>query len=204
MLSFFYKIFGINAPVETDLQKNIRLKNPLKIIIGAGGLLADADWVATEVKSLDVTNESNWFEVLQGKKVDNVFAEHVWEHLNPEQTEAGNKNIFMFLKSGGRFRVAVPDGFKPDEEYINYVKPGGHGAGADDHKILYNYQIIKTDLEKVGFKVELLEYWDEDGKFHFTDWNIEHGKVLRSRSYDQRNVNGELKYTSLIIDAIKP
>jgi len=202
MLTFFNKIFNKKI-LESDLQKKIRLSDPLKIIIGAGGLAANSDWVTTEVKTLDVTKEDNWFAVLQGKQVDNVFAEHVWEHLSLEQTEKANKNIFKFLKSRGRFRVAVPDGFKPDEEYINYVKPGGNGAGADDHKILYNYQIMKMALEKVGFKVELLEFWDEEGKFHYTNWNLEHGKVLRSRRFDPRNISGELKYTSLIIDAIK-
>ncbi|MCX6313015.1 MAG: hypothetical protein NT084_15445 [Bacteroidetes bacterium] len=203
MTSLFDKFFR-KKYAETDLQKRIRTSDPLKIIVGSGNLPSDQSWIATEINTLDVTNEKNWLELLKGKSIHNIFAEHVWEHISPEQAEKANWNIFKFLKNGGRFRVAVPDGFKPDEDYINYVKPGGHGAGSDDHKILYNYQIMKIALEKVGFQVELLEYWDEEGEFHFTDWNLEHGKVMRSRRFDLRNTNGELKYTSLIVDAIKP
>lgn len=204
MASLFSKIFGSADPPESDLQKRIRQANPLKLIVGSGNLPADNSWITTELNTLDVTNTKNWELLLKGKHVDNVFAEHVWEHLTLEQTQAANMNIFNNLRSGGKLRIAVPDGYKPDEEYINYVKPGGTGAGADDHKILYNYQIMKSLLEKAGFKVEVLEYWDEHGEFHFAEWIVDEGKVLRSRRFDHRNATGELKYTSLIVDAIKP
>ena len=62
---------------------------------------------------------------------------------------------------------------------------------------------MTESLVKVGFKVELLEYWDEDGNFHFKNWTNKHGKVKRSKRYDSRNSDGQLNYTSLIIDAIK-
>lgn len=204
MKALFRKIFGKPSATETPLQKMVNRQEIIRLVIGSGGLPAPAGWIATEVTSLDVTDDNNWRAALRGRKATNVFAEHVWEHLTPEQAAAGNKNIFKHLKPGGRFRVAVPDGFHPDQEYINYVKPGGHGPGADDHKILYTYTTMREALEKAGFRVELLEYWDENGKFHFNDWSLEHGKVLRSKRYDQRNISGELKYTSLIIDAVKP
>lgn len=132
------------------------------------------------------------------------MAEHVWEHLNERDTELANKNCFHYLKNGGVLRLAVPDGFNPSREYIEYVRPGGIGAGADDHKILYNYKIMKERLERVGFKVKPLEYWDENGVFHFTDWTDDAGHVRRSRRYDPRNQDGSLNYTSLIVDAVKP
>jgi len=132
------------------------------------------------------------------------MAEHVWEHLTPHDTALANLNCYTFLKRGGRLRLAVPDGFHPDPAYIDYVRPNGNGAGADDHKILYNYKIMKANLEKVGFTVELLEYWDEAGKFHGCNWTDEGGHIRRSSRYDERNQHGKLAYTSLIVDAIKP
>jgi predicted SAM-dependent methyltransferase len=59
-------------------------------------------------------------------------------------------------------------------------------------------------LEDVGFRVHLLEYWDEEGQFHFEDWNDDCGHIKRSRRYDKRNQMGKLNYTSLIVDAVKP
>jgi predicted SAM-dependent methyltransferase len=132
------------------------------------------------------------------------MAEHVWEHLTDHDTALANKNCFQYLKPGGVLRLAVPDGFNPSKEYIEYVRPGGTGPGADDHKVLYTYQSMKERLERAGFKINTLEYWDENGKFYYIDWTDEGGRIRRSRRYDPRNQDGRLHYTSLIVDAIKP
>ena len=202
ILRKFFK--SIYKSPENDTFFKLFDLNKIRFNVGSGKVGFENDWFNTDKTTLDITQLNEWKRYLKFLKTDNVFAEHVWEHLTPEQADASNKNIYQCLKSGGRFRVAVPDGFNPDAAYINHVKVGGIGPGADDHKILYNYKTMKASLEKIGFKVELLEYWDEHGKFHYTDWDLEHGKVLRSRRFDKRNENGELKYTSLIIDAIKP
>jgi predicted SAM-dependent methyltransferase len=63
---------------------------------------------------------------------------------------------------------------------------------------------LRARLEKTGFTVNLLEYWDERGEFHSIDWTDEAGRILRSKRYDSRNKNGKLGYTSLIVEAEKP
>jgi predicted SAM-dependent methyltransferase len=90
--------------------------------------------------------------------------------------------MLLSFSQEGKIRIAVPDGYFPDPSYIEYVRPGGVGAGADDHKVLYNYILMKEQLQKVGFVVELLEYWDENGAFHYRDWDpIEGGMINRSK-----------------------
>ena len=59
-------------------------------------------------------------------------------------------------------------------------------------------------LENAGYKVRLLEWFDEQGKFHHEDWNAKDGFVMRSTRFDQRNRTNPTAYTSLIIDASKP
>jgi predicted SAM-dependent methyltransferase len=172
--------------------------------VGSGGVNRDRNWFATDIETLNILHEKDWRSLLRFLKLDNIMAEHVWEHLTDEQTAQANRNCFKFLKPGGVLRLAVPDGFNPDKAYIEHVRPGGNGPGADDHKILYNYKVMKSRLEKAGFDVHLLEYWDENGQFHFTDWTDEAGRIKRSRRYDSRNKDGKLGYTSLIVDAIKP
>jgi len=174
-----------------------------KFNIGAGGINREG-WLNTDIETLNITKSEDWSRQLLFLKLNNIMAEHVWEHLTDEDTALSNKNCFNFLKSGGVLRIAVPDGFNPDKEYIAHVIPGGTGPGAHDHKILYNYKIMSERLSKAGFKVNLLEYWDEQGKFHSTDWTDEGGYILRSKRYDPRNKDGILKYTSLIVDAVKP
>lgn len=187
-----------------QLFRKLNRKKVIKLNVGSAGINQSDDWIPTDIDMLDITKYWNWINILLYRKVANIMAEHVWEHLNERDTILANKNCFKFLRRGGKLRIAVPDGFKPDPDYINYVKPGGYGAGAEDHKILYNYKSMKQSLESTGFKVELLEYWDENGMFHFNEWTSSEGHIKRSKRFDSRNQNAELKYTSLIVDAIRP
>lgn len=190
---------------EAQFNKKVRskIKQKRKLNVGSGDVEFDQDWFSCDINILDITDRNNWEKLLGTIKLTNIFAEHVWEHLSKEDVVLANSNCYKFLKKGGRLRIAVPDGYHPDKAYIDYVKPNGTGAGADDHKVLYNYKTLSGLLEKEGFRTELLEYWDEKGKFHFKDWSTEDGKVERSRRFDHRNKNGRLSYTSLIIDAVK-
>ena len=173
-----------------------------KIIIGSGDTKIKG-WLSTSKKSLDVSNRHHFAKYWKKNNISNFLAEHVWEHLNESERYNANNNIMHYLKLGGKLRIAVPDGLHPSDEYINNVKPMGSGAGAEDHKILFNYKILKSELEDAGFTVELLEYWDEFGNFNFIDWSPKEGFVERSKDNDPRNTKSELNYTSLIIDAIK-
>lgn len=186
-----------------ELKNIIESKEELKIIVGDGDLISSSDWISTDIDILDVTDTNKWELIFNENKISNVFSEHVWEHLSIEESKIANLNIFNNLKKGGILRIAVPDGYNPDPNYIEYVRPGGSGAGAWDHKQLYDYKLLKQNLEKIGFKVNLLEYWDEFGNFNFVEWDTDHGKVIRSKRFDDRNKNGQLNYTSLIVDAIK-
>jgi len=131
------------------------------------------------------------------------MAEHVWEHLDETQTALANRYCWEYLAPGRSLRLAVPDGLHPSPDYIAYIRPGGTGAGADDHKVLYDYRNMTARLESTGFSVSLLEYWDETGCFHYIDWTSDNGHIDRSRRYDERNKQGTLGYTSLIVDATK-
>lgn len=59
-------------------------------------------------------------------------------------------------------------------------------------------------FEKAGFVVDLLEYCDENGTFHYKYWNELDGKIGRSLRFDTRNKDGKLGMVSIIIDAKKP
>lgn len=174
-----------------------------KFNIGSAGINHSREWIPTDIDLLNITVEEDWKKLLKFLQLNNIMAEHVWEHLSEKDTQLANKNCFKFLKKGGILRIAVPDGYNPDKAYIDYVKPGGNGPGADDHKILYTYKTMTDSLESVGFKVNMLEYWDENGKFHAVEWTDEGGHIVRSKRYDPRNKEGKLGYTSLIVDAVK-
>jgi predicted SAM-dependent methyltransferase len=193
----------IKPKAKRDCRQQIEaLGENIKLVLGTGYTQFQG-WVSTDIHQLNILSLEDWEYMLKGKKVTNMLSEHVWEHISLQDAEVANRHCYRFLSKGGRLRIAVPDGYFPDENYIEYVRPGGSGPGCDDHKLLYNYQLLTAELQKAGFITELLEYWDEKGQFHFKEWSPEDGMIQRSSRFDAANANGELKYTSLIVDAVK-
>lgn len=178
-------------------------KNDLKVIVGSAST-KQTGWISTNYPTLDLTDDATYISLFKvPHSVSRFLAEHVWEHLTLEDGEKAAALCYRFLKPGGVVRIAVPDGYHPDADYIAQVKPGGYGPGADDHKFLYNYQTLSKLFSEQGFQVELLEWFDEMGTFHYQDWDAEDGMIRRSSRYDNRNKVKPNSYTSLVIDAHK-
>lgn len=181
---------------------HLKGRRDIRLILGSGSSTFEG-WVSTDVDTLDVTREANWWFLFKKDSITAILAEHVWEHLGDTEAEKAFKNCYEYLKKGGRLRIAVPDGYHPNKSYIEFVRPGGTGPGSDTHKKLYNYITLGELLSKAGFKVEPLEYWDEGGRFYHKPWKKEDGFIQRSMENDKRNAVEPLSYTSLIIDGIK-
>ena len=179
------------------------LEKPLRVVIGATGQ-GQEGWIPTELYTLNLLKEHHWKRFFKPGTIDAILAEHVWEHLTTQQAGVAARICYHYLKPGGRLRIAVPDGCHPSTAYRNFVKPGGSGPGADDHKQLYTHKIITDLFTREGYDIILREYFDENGTFHRTNWNIADGNIRRSSRQDKRNQSGELVYTSIILDAIKP
>ncbi|UHA73678.1 class I SAM-dependent methyltransferase [Paenibacillus sp. 481] len=191
--------------VKIDLSQ-IPLGAPLNIIIGASSQ-SYPGWIQTQEDQLNVLHDLDWSLHFHSRKIDAILAEHVWEHLNFEEGVAAARNCFAFMNRGAHIRCAVPDRFFRNEAYQKLVQVGGPGPAdhpAASHKIVHDYQSLTRMFEEAGFDVKLLEYCDEQGRFHFHEWNPEEGFIYRSKRFDHRNQDGELGFVSLIVDAIKP
>ena len=171
----------------------------IKIVVGAGPTKYRG-WFSTDIVTLDVTNEEHFKKYFKSKKINRVLAEHVLEHLTDKEIILLVSNLYNYSSDDINIRIAVPDGLHKDEGYINTVKPGGTGIGADDHKHLFNYNSLASYFEKYNFTSYPLEYWDENQKFHSKYSNDENGYVIRTYINDKRNVDGTPRYTSLIVD----
>lgn len=188
--------------LKQKVKERSRKCEKLRFVLGSGGL-CEPGWIPTDIDVLNVVNDEDWQYLFRPGEIDALLAEHVWEHLSPEEGRIAARNCYNYLKPGGYFRVAVPDGFHPGAEYIDCVKPGGIGDGAEDHKVLYNFLSLEKVFRHAGFKIDLLEYFDEKGEFHYKEWSPEDGMIYRSKRFDERNKNGMINYTSLILDALK-
>lgn len=183
-------------------RERLATSDETKIVIGAGDIY-DKGWVPAEYEFLDLLKQSDWDRFFQPDSIDAMLAEHVWEHLTPENGKRAAAMCYRYLKPGGYLRVAVPDGNHPDPSYIEHVRIGGTGPGAHDHKSLHTHESFSDTFSSAGFRIELLEYFDADGNFHHNPWDPAKGSISRSKDHDRRNAGGELKYTSVLLDAIK-
>jgi len=174
----------------------------IKLLVGAG-LTKFKGWFNTDVQFLDITDESDFQKLFSKRKIDKVLAEHVLEHLTPEQLKLAAINFYKYSAQEINIRIAVPDGFHKDSKYIEQVKPGGTGNGADDHKHLFNYKSLSEVFENAGFKATPIEYWNEEKEFYTVYKNDGNGIIRRSFINDKRNSGGSPNYTSLIIDFTK-
>jgi len=173
-----------------------------RIVIGASGI-ADEGWISTDIEYLNLLKARDWERFFQPDSIDALLAEHVWEHLTPEEGACAAALCFKYIKPGGYLRVAVPDGYHPDPDYIERVRIGGSGLGADDHKVLYTHKTFSDLFARAGFRCRLLEYFDAQGTFHSENWDEKAGTIVRSQRFDERNREGKLNYTSIMLDAIK-
>jgi len=184
------------------IRRRIAEKASIKLVLGANGK-HQPGWIPTEIYSLNIVSPQDWMRSLPENSVDAILAEHVWEHLTKEEGFRAARLCHRYLKPGGRVRIAVPDGFFPDSSYIEFVKPGGLGPSARDHKVLYTYRELAEVFERAGFSVDLLEYFDEKGKFHHNPWKSEEGLIVRSTKVDRGRIFGNLRFRSIILDGLK-
>ncbi len=193
----------VGGPAE--LRRRLATAPSKRIVIGAATHF-DTDWIPTDQEVLDLLKPDDWSRYLAPDSVDAILAEHVWEHLTLAEGLFAARTCFTYLKPGGYLRLAVPDGLHPDPEYIGWIRVGGASPGqhTNDHKVLFTYASLRDLLSRAGFRVVLYEYFDDAHTFQFHEWSREGGTIRRSSRYDPRNHDGQLRFTSIVADAIKP
>ena len=177
----------------------------MRVIIGAGKTKQDG-WISTQETELNLLQRSDFEKMFSAERPQALLAEHVWEHMTLEEGHRAAQNCYDYLADGGYLRVAVPDKNFRNEWYQNMVKVGGNGDPghpAFTHKIVYDYRTLTQIFQQVGFEVELLEWCDENGYFHYKYWNEADGRIGRSLRFDTRNKDGKLGMVSIILDAKK-
>lgn len=182
-----------------NLRKLVSNANPLKVILGAGPTKFPG-WLQTDKEILDVTSPSDWSALFEPGSIDSMLSEHMLEHLSEQEGRIALGECYRYLKPGGLFRVAVPDGYRRDPAYVAEASPPNDG-----HQVLYNIDTLTGALQSVGFTITPLEYFDAQERFHAVVWDEANGLIQRSARFDtQRDFQrGELFYTSVIVDARK-
>ena len=181
------------------LRQLVASATPLNVVLGAGATEFPG-WLNTDQEVLDIVSPDDWAQLFAPETIDRLLSEHVLEHLSEEQGRLAVRECYRYLKPGGLFRVAVPDGYRRDAAYVAEASPPNDG-----HQMLYTVDTFTTLLEGAGFVVTPLEYFDADENFHAQPWDESEGHVQRSIRFDSQTdfQRDGMFYTSLIVDARK-
>jgi len=181
------------------LRERIRSSKPLRIVIGSGETIYDG-WITTDKHLLDITQPGDWAQLFEPASIDSLLSEHVLEHLSEAECRVALGECFRYLKPNALFRLAVPDGYRRDPDYVAEITPP-----RDGHKVVFTIDNLVPLLESVGFQVTPLEYFDANEEFHARPWDEREGHIKRSIRFDDQVAfkRGEMYYTSIIVDARK-
>ena len=183
-------------------------RDSVNLILGAA-LTNQKDWFSTNEDWLDICKEDHWKRLFNSKqRIKRVLAEHVFEHLTLDEMRNAINLIYKNMVFGGSLRIAVPDGNNPNQEYRNHCGINGIGADASDHKQFITFELLRDEVEKIGFKCHLIEGYLKNRKLISTPFNRELGNVIRSRSneiiiYPKEGWDFVDANSSLIVDCFK-
>lgn len=152
--------------------------------------------VFTDRPQLDLFEYGSWTSILKGAPdgFGVISAEHVLEHFEPAQVGQLVAAAFTALQPGGTFRVAVPDGYKPNMEYMAYVRPGCTPSNkGQNHMVAWTIDSLPAIFRSVGFEIIPQEYFDMSGTFHSVKgaYDQDHALGMISRSFKHDRRNGE-------------
>ncbi|HEV7231455.1 MAG TPA: hypothetical protein VGO45_09015 [Bacteroidia bacterium] len=185
--------------ISQEIKRILQEKKPLKIILGASETGYDG-WIATDLPHFDASKTEDWDYFFSKKSIDNLLAEHVYEHLTLEQTKKSFLLLKEYLKPGAVFRIAVPDGYHDSPAYIDYVKPGTEHAGWLNHQVLWNRDLLAKMADDCGFEATFLQYYTRDHQLIDIYKDDENGIIMRTSEKYKTIIEYSFPYTSLIAD----
>jgi len=139
---------------------------------------------------------------IKDDSIDLIYACHVLEHADYEESARALKRWHAVLKVGGVLRVAVPDMeahfahyfYHKDLRALHSTFWGSQRHPYDYHKNGWDFQKLKEDLKSVGF-LDIRRYdWRETEHFYIDDY---------SQSYFPHMDKESGKLMSLNVEAVK-
>ena len=157
-----------------DTSTKLQRIMAIKLNLGSGGkethkkgyinidLYEDSD---LRIDCMDI--DKHWEE----NSVDEFYASHIIEHYSFKEVPILLEKIYKLLKPGGKLEIRIPDlqylgakfgnlgWWKRCSNGKSWMKNGIFGDQSHEghfHKSGFSFQTIKQELEKVGFKTEVI------------------------------------------------
>ena len=109
-----------------------------------------------QIKYLDVSQKFPW----SNETFDHVYTSHMLEHLYPEEALNCISEVFRVLKTGGIFRIVVPDldrmiaSYNPNqpEQFLTEFFETTQRRDSNQHHWHYNEKLFHKILSEAGFR----------------------------------------------------
>lgn len=192
-------IYITRRRIKSDVKAANRRKD-VRLNIGCGERNYGG-WINLDLPAFDATNKESWTKLIGSASVQFALFDHVLEHLTENQIIAALSLLKERMEVGATVRIAVPDKNHPNPAYIEAVRPGGSGPGADDHKTFWDIDSFSKMATNLGFEVKPIEYYTANGELVMNEMDPNLGIITRTARKPRK---GELSdYSSLILDLKK-
>lgn len=141
-------------------------KYPLKLDIGAGDFPRDPDYTTVDLYNASADIKAPAWEIpLEDNSVEEIWSSHTLEHIPCVKIHPTLKEWFRLLKQEGKAIIQVPNFdyiakywlYGEDRSWAEKMVYGLQTHDGEFHKTAWRHDILKNDLEQVGFVVERVE-----------------------------------------------
>jgi SAM-dependent methyltransferase len=150
--------------INTDITPHIFVARipGLPFLLHKAGLMADLRYRQHRnniFKSVCYLNATKKFP-FESSTFDYVFCSHFLEHLYPDGARSCIEEVFRILRSGGIFRIVVPDldkivaAYNPQksDDFCGAIFETTQKWDKNQHHWHYNYISLERILREVGFR----------------------------------------------------
>lgn len=132
-----------------------------------------------ELDGVDVIDNIITLEKFENDTADLIYVSHVLEHVGRREYVSVLERWYSILRTDGVLRIAVPD-FEQVVKHYNEFKNleqlrgflyGGQTYPENYHYCGWDFNTLRSDLEKVGFKDVRRYEWRDTEHAHIDDYS---------------------------------
>lgn len=153
----------------------------IKLHLGCGNKKIEG-FVNVDVRyqpNVDIVDNVKFLRSFKNGSVDLIYASHVLEHFSRWDYKFVLQRWYEILKDGGTLRIAVPDFEQICSYYlknknlrdVSGLLYGGQDYDENYHHWCWDFDSLKNDLEKIGFKNIIRYDWESTEHSHIDDYS---------------------------------
>lgn len=191
-----YNINKKKMNVRQRIIHNLKLKKESNLILGSGHSFgyndqSFPDFISTDQDELDLINRFEISQYIPKESITTILANHVLEHIYPEEIVSVFINIHFMQKNNGTLIFCVPDINSYSSQYYNSKDEAIIFQPKASHYILYSYESLDNILHKIGYKTYPIYYHVNNREIYGNNESYNILKEIKLLDYIQRSIKSD-------------